>query len=86
MGLNIDFVEFSPNGMLFVLSGARAVEVWSVEKAGIIKTINCQAKPTALCWLDDDNLLIGLNDGNLVWSRLDNDDVSVSFIIDLFLN
>lgn len=76
MGLCIDFVEFSPNGMLFVLTGARAVEVWSIEKAGIIKTISCQSKPTALCWLDDDNLLIGLNDGNLIWNRLHCEEVS----------
>lgn len=79
MGQSIESVEFSPNGMLFVLSGVRAVEVWSVDKAGIIKTIPCQSKPTALCWLDDDNVLIGLNDGNLVWSRLDNDEVSGFF-------
>lgn len=76
MGQSIEMVEFSPSGTLFVLSGARAVEVWSIEKAGIIKTIPCQSKPTALCWLDDDNLLIGLNDGNLVWNRLHNDEVS----------
>lgn len=79
LGFNIEMVEFCPSGKNFVLSGARAVELWSVEKAGIIKTIPCEAKPTALCWLDENNLLIGLNDGKLLWSRLDDDDDEVKF-------
>lgn len=84
MGASIEFVEFSPSGALFVLSGARAVEVWSVEKAGIVKTIACQSKPTALCWLDDDNLLIGMNDGNLAWNRLHNDEVRADVLLICF--
>lgn len=82
LGFTIEFVEFCPAGKNFVLSGANAVEVWSVEKAGIIKTISCISKPTALCWLDENNILIGLNDGKLVWSQLDeNDDDEVQFTI-----
>lgn len=82
MGFSIESVEFCPTGKNFVLSGARAVEVWSVDKAGIIKTVPCESKPTSLCWLDDNNLLIGLNDGKLVWSQLDeNDDDEVRFQI-----
>lgn len=58
------------------MAGAKAVEVWSVQKAGVIKTIPCESRPTSVCWLDDDNLLIGLNDGKLIWSDLVGDDVS----------
>lgn len=58
-----------------MLSGAKAVEVWSIEKAGVIKTIPCEAKPTSLCWLDENNLLIGLNDGKLIWDHLEKKEV-----------
>lgn len=74
LGFNIDLVEFCPTGKNFVLSGARAVEVWSIEKAGIIKTIPCDSKPISLCWLDENNLLIGLNDGKLVWDHLEKEE------------
>lgn len=79
LGLTIDFVEFCPTGQNFVLSGSRAVEVWNIDKAGVIKTIPCESKPTALCWLDQNNLLIGLNDGKLVWSHLDREEVRQSY-------
>lgn len=72
--MTIDFVEFCPTGENFVLTGARAVEIWNVQKAGIIKTIPCETKPTSICWLDETNLLIGLNDGKLLWSTLDDDE------------
>lgn len=74
MGPSIEAVEFCPTGKNFVLSGAEAVEVWSIEKAGIIKTIPCESKPTSLCWLDENNLLIGLNDGKLVWDHLEKEE------------
>lgn len=77
LGLTIDFVEFCPTGKNFVLSGSRAVEVWNIDKAGVIKTIPCESKPTSLCWLDENNLLIGLNDGKLVWSNLDREEVKI---------
>lgn len=77
LGFTIEYVEFCPTGRNFVLSGARAVEIWSIDKAGIIKTIPCESKPTSLCWLDENNILIGLNDGKLVWSQLDDDEVMI---------
>lgn len=77
MGYNIELVEFCPSGKNFVLSGSNAVEVWSVEKAGIIKSIPCDAKPTSLCWLDENNLLIGLNDGKLVWDHLEKEEAVI---------
>lgn len=75
LGYNIEFVEFCPTGKNFVLSGSKAVEVWSIEKAGVIKTIPCESKPTSLCWLDENNLLIGLNDGKLIWDHLEKEEV-----------
>lgn len=77
LGFTIDYVEFCPSGENFVLTGAKSVEIWSVQKAGIIKTIVCEAKPTSVCWLNDDNLLIGLNDGKLYWCELDSDEVRI---------
>lgn len=75
LGFTIEYVEFCPSGENFVLTGAKSVEIWSIQKAGIIKTIACETKPTSVCWLNDDNLLIGLNDGKLYWCELDSDEV-----------
>lgn len=82
LGYSIEFCEFDPSGNNFVLSGAKAVEVWSIEKAGVIKTIPCESKPTSLCWLDENNLLIGLNDGKLVWDHLEKDEVKIESVIE----
>lgn len=74
LGAGIDIVEFCPNGEHFVLSGSKAVEVWSVGKAAVIRTVQCESKPTSLCWLDATNMLIGLNNGQLIWADLDLDE------------
>lgn len=83
MGSTIENVEFCPTGKNFVLSGARAIEIWSIDKAGVIKTISFESKPTSLCWLDENNILIGLNDGKLVWCQLDDENDDVSFLNDI---
>lgn len=80
LGLTIEYVEFCPSGENFVLTGTKSVEIWSVQKAGIIKTIACEAKPTSVCWINDDNLLIGLNDGKLYWCDMDSDEVTENVI------
>lgn len=79
MGRIIEYVEFSPSGENFLLSGAKSVEVWNIEKAGVLKEVPCECKPTTLCWLDDQNFLIGLNNGKILWSNLTNNEVNNIF-------
>lgn len=74
LGSVIEMVEFSPDGNNFLLSGAKAVEIWNIQNAAITREIECDAKPTSVCWLDNDNLLIGLNNGKLMWCALDKDE------------
>lgn len=74
LGRIIEYVEFSPDGQNFLLSGAKCVEVWNIERAGVTREIQCDAKPTCVCWLDGNNLLIGLNSGKLLWCNLEQDE------------
>lgn len=74
LGRIVEYVEFSPDGQNFILSGAKSVEVWNIERAGVTREIQCDAKPTSVCWLDDANLLIGLNSGKLLWCNLEKDE------------
>lgn len=81
MGSGIDLVEFGPNGDYFVLAGLKAVEVWSVADAAVVRTIECGAKPACVCWLDSTNFLIGLGNGQLIWADLhldENEEVRIS--------
>lgn len=74
LGAAIDFVEFSTDGQNFLLSGARAVEIWNIERAGITREIECDSKPSCVCWLDEENLLIGLSNGKIMWCNLEKDE------------
>lgn len=74
LGSAIDFVEFSTDGQNFLLSGAKAVEIWSIERAMITREIECDSKPSSVCWLDAENLLIGLANGKLMWCNLEKDE------------
>lgn len=74
LGRVIEYVEFSPDGQNFLLTGAKSVEIWNIERAGVTREIQCDAKPTSVCWLDDNNLLVGLNSGKLLWCNLEKDE------------
>lgn len=74
LGRIVEYVEFSPDGQNFLLSGAKSVEIWNIERAGVTREIQCDAKPTSVCWLDDANLLVGLNNGKLLWCNLEKDE------------
>lgn len=74
LGRIIEYVEFTPDGKNFLLSGAKSVEIWNIERADVTRQIECDAKPTSVCWLDDVNLLVGLNSGKLLWCNLEQDE------------
>lgn len=79
LGAGIDLVEFNPSGEYFVLTGLKAVELWSIADAAVVRKIECGAKPTCVCWLNSTNFLIGLGNGQLIWVDLhldENEEVS----------
>lgn len=67
IGNSIDFVHWSPSGDYFLLSGKEIVEIWSTEQAEVVATKKCEARPTALCWLSDSDILIGMDNGKLLF-------------------
>lgn len=67
IGNTIDFVHWSPSGDYFLLSGKEIVEIWSTEQAEVVATKKCEARPTALCWLSDSDILIGMDNGKLLF-------------------
>lgn len=75
LGRNVECVEWCPNGDHFTLTGAKTVEVWNIESAGVVKEISCECKPTSVCWLDDETQLVGLNNGKVLMFALDDEEV-----------
>lgn len=67
LGNIIDFVEWSTTGEYFAITGKESVEVWSTEQASVVATKKCEAKPTAVAWISDNDLLVGMEDGQLLF-------------------
>lgn len=67
LGNIIDFVVWSTSGEYFAITGKDTVEVWSTEHAAVIATKKCEARPTALAWISDSDLLVGMEDGKLLF-------------------
>ncbi|CAO1345046.1 unnamed protein product [Diamesa serratosioi] len=67
LGGIVDHVRWSQTGEYFALTGKDCVEVWDTKKAEVVSTKQCECRPTALCWLTEDNLLIGMENGKLLF-------------------
>lgn len=67
LGNIIDFVVWSTSGEYFAIAGKNTVEIWSTEHAAVIATKKCDARPTALAWISDSDLLVGMEDGKLLF-------------------
>lgn len=67
LGNIIDFVVWSTTGDYFAITGKDSVEVWSTVQAEVIATKKCEARPTALCWISDSDLLVGMENGKLMF-------------------
>lgn len=66
-GTSIEFVVWSISGEYFLIAGKDMVEVWSTEKAEVISTKKCEAEPTSICWLTDTDILVGMENGKLLF-------------------
>lgn len=67
LGNIIDFVVWSTTGDHFAITGKDVVEIWSTEKAEVVATKKCQARPSAICWITNSDLLVGMEDGKILF-------------------
>ena len=67
LGNIIDFVVWSTTGEYFAITGKDSVEIWSTEKAEVVATKKCEARPTAVCWISDSDFLVGMENGKLLF-------------------
>jgi protein MAK11 len=67
LGNTIDFVMWSISGDYFAITGKDSVEVWDTNQASVVATKKCEARPTALCWISDSDLLVGMENGKMLF-------------------
>lgn len=72
-GSIIDFVEWSPSGDYFLVAGKDTIEVWSTEQAEVIATKKSEARPTSVCWLTDSDILVGMDNGKILFFNWEDD-------------
>ncbi|XP_032520765.2 p21-activated protein kinase-interacting protein 1-like [Danaus plexippus] len=59
-------IKFSPSGDRFSLISLQNVDVWTISKAGLEKRLTCNSKPSTTQWTNDDELFVGLENGNII--------------------
>jgi protein MAK11 len=74
MGNSITSIEFSEKGDNFAICGGKVLEVWDTLQASIVFTKTCESKITAISWISDEDILIGMEDGRLICCNFTNDD------------
>lgn len=80
LGGIIDIVSWSISGDYFALTGKDCVEIWDINTAEVIKTKKCESKPTAISWLSDQDLFVGMESGKLLffnWQDKGDDEVKL---------
>lgn len=65
-------IMFSPEGDRFSLISQQTVDVWTISKAGVEKRITCNSKPTSVQWISDEIIIVGLENGNIIFLTLSN--------------
>lgn len=72
-------IKFSPDGTRFSLVSQQAVDIWTLEKAGLEKRISFKSRPATVQWIDDKRILVGLDNGNIVSLTISNADKAVTY-------
>ncbi|KAH8284274.1 hypothetical protein KR044_008210 [Drosophila immigrans] len=81
LGSSPECLSWSTDGRHFTLSGPLLVEIWSIEKASVVRTTKTPAKPICVAWLNAVNCLVGLENGGILWIALEADEDEVPEII-----
>lgn len=79
LGNIVDFVVWSSTGDYFAITGKDSVEVWNTSQAEVVATKKCEARPTALCWISDSDLLVGMEDGKLLFFNWEDESEEATF-------
>lgn len=66
LGHTPDCIHWSTEGNYFTIAGQRCVEIWSIENADVISTIKTTSRPVCICWIDEEHLLVGLENGKIL--------------------
>lgn len=74
LGSIVDFVVWSTTGEYFAITGKETVEVWSTKQAEVVASKKCEARPTAVCWISDSDLLVGMENGKLLFFNWEDDE------------
>ncbi|XP_073827954.1 p21-activated protein kinase-interacting protein 1-like [Musca autumnalis] len=74
LGSQPDCLTWSPNGDYFTLTGQRVVEFWSIKTADVCRSQKTKSKPVCLAWIADDVCLVGLEDGKILWLKVDSEE------------
>lgn len=77
LGLMPDCLSWSPTGDYFTLSGQRVVEFWSIKTADVLRSQKTKSKPVSLCWVADEQCLVGLEDGKILWINVHTEEEKV---------
>lgn len=73
----LDNIELCPNGNTFAMSGEKTVTITSFTSDTSYDELILKSRVTSMCWIDDGNLLIGMENGSIEWTNI-NDSKHVS--------
>ncbi|XP_038206324.1 p21-activated protein kinase-interacting protein 1-like [Zerene cesonia] len=59
-------IKFSPGGDRFSLVSQQTVDIWKISEAGLEKRITCNSKPITVQWSSDEQVFVGLENGNIL--------------------
>lgn len=62
---SLDFIKWGPGGEKFVLGGGANVELWNISTGGIINKYQYKSKVTCVCWLNEEVVAVGHEDGKI---------------------
>lgn len=87
LGNIINFVEFSTSGDQFAVCGEKTVEVWDLAQANVVATKTVKTRISAIAWVSDKDLLIGMEDGKLLaynYQESDDDEDGETLTCDIY--
>uniref|UniRef100_U5EZP4 Putative receptor for activated c kinase n=1 Tax=Corethrella appendiculata TaxID=1370023 RepID=U5EZP4_9DIPT len=78
----IDIVKWSPDGNHFLLIGGdRIVQILKTDSATIARSLTFDVRPTVACWIDENSVIVGLDNGAVCIFNIDDDEEPETFEI-----
>lgn len=75
LGKYIEFVDWSIDGTHFAMLGTNAVEIWAVKSASIVVSRNFKTRPSCLCWISNEGIFVGFENGEVLFINVDGESV-----------